>query len=63
MLTVLNPATEEPLAELEQEILDEVAEIDAKWDAKARDVQTLEVRLEAAVVRVVELAVVWVPTR
>jgi hypothetical protein len=55
-------ATEEALAELEQEILDEVAEIDAKWDAKAREVETVDVRLEAADVRVVELTLVWVPT-
>jgi hypothetical protein len=55
-------ATEEALAELEQEILDEVAEIDAKWDAKAREVEAVEVRLEAADVRVVDLTLVWVPT-
>ena len=55
-------ATEEALAELEQEILDEVAEIDAKWDELARAVETIEIRAEGTDVRVTELALVWVPT-
>ena len=55
-------ATEEALAELEQEVLDEVAEIDAKWDELARAVETIEIRAEGTDVRVTELALVWVPT-
>jgi ElaB/YqjD/DUF883 family membrane-anchored ribosome-binding protein len=54
--------TELSLEELEQEILDEVAEIDAAWDAKAEEIEPVEVRLEKSDVRLVELALVWVPT-
>jgi hypothetical protein len=53
---------EADLAELEQEILDEVAEIDEKWAAKADAVETVPIRLEAADVRIVETTLVWVPT-
>jgi DNA helicase HerA-like ATPase len=53
---------EDDLAELEQEILDEVAEIDEKWAAKADAVETVPIRLEAADVRVVQTTLVWVPT-
>jgi hypothetical protein len=55
-------ATEESLEELEQRILDEVAEIDAAWEAKAHEIEAVEVRLEQSDVRLVELALVWVPT-
>jgi hypothetical protein len=47
--------------ELEQELLDEVAEINARWEDKAVDIETVPIRLEATDVRVAELAVVWVP--
>jgi hypothetical protein len=53
--------TKDELAELEQEILDEIAEIDERWQATADETDTLEVRLEATDVRVVETRVVWVP--
>ncbi len=53
---------EEDLAELEQEILDEVAEIDETWAAKAEAVEPVPIRLEANDVRIVETALVWVPT-
>ena len=53
---------ETDLAELEQEILDEVAEIDEKWAAKADAVETVPIRLEAGDVRVVQTTLVWVPT-
>ena len=53
---------ETDLAELEQEILDEVAEIDEKWAAKADAVETIPIRLEAGDVRVVQTTLVWVPT-
>ncbi len=55
-------ASEQSLEELEQEIVDEVAEIDAEWEAKAREIDAVEVRLESSDVRLVELALVWVPT-
>jgi hypothetical protein len=55
-------ATQDDLAELEQEIADEVAEIDERWRAAAEEVDTLSIRLEATDVRVVETRLVWVPT-
>ena len=54
--------TRDDLTALEQEILDEVAEIDAEWEAKAEEIDPVEVRLEKSDVRLVELALVWVPT-
>jgi Helicase HerA, central domain len=50
------------LADLEQELLDEVAEIDARWRERAADIETITVRAEAADVRVVQLTLLWVPT-
>jgi hypothetical protein len=55
-------ATKDDLAELEQEILDEVAEIDERWKAAAAEVDTLTIRLEATDVRVLETRLVWVPS-
>jgi hypothetical protein len=55
-------ATKDDLAELEQEILDEVAEIDERWKATAAEVDTLQIRLEATDVRVLETRLVWVPS-
>ncbi|MCP9485918.1 MAG: DUF853 family protein [Gaiellaceae bacterium MAG52_C11] len=55
-------ATEQTLEELEQEIIDEVAEIDAEWAEKADELDEVEIRLEASDVRVVELSLVWVST-
>ncbi len=54
-------ATKDDLAELEQEILNEVAEIDERWQATAAEVDTLTIRLEATDVRVLETRLVWVP--
>jgi len=53
---------QDDLAELEQEILDEVAEIDERWRATADEIDTLSIRLEATDVRVLETRVVWVPS-
>ncbi len=50
------------LAELEQEIIDEVTEIDERWRTAAGGVETLAVRLEATDVRVLETRLVWVPS-
>ncbi len=55
-------ATKDDLAELEQEIAEEVAEIDTRWRRVADEVDTLSIRLEATDVRVVETRLVWVPT-
>jgi hypothetical protein len=51
------------LQQLEQEILDDVAEIDEEWRAKAAEIETVSIRLEATDVQVVETRLVWVPTR
>jgi hypothetical protein len=50
------------LEQLEQELLDEVAEIDTTWREHAEAVETASIRLEATDVRVAQLALVWVPT-
>jgi hypothetical protein len=55
-------ATKDDLAELEQEIADEVAEIDERWRGVADEIDTLSIRLEATDVRVVETRLVWVGT-
>lgn len=54
-------STRDDLAALEQEILDEVAEIDERWKATAAEVDTFAIRLEATDVRVLETRLVWVP--
>jgi DNA helicase HerA-like ATPase len=53
---------EADLEELEAEILEEVERIDEKWARAAETVETVPVRLEAGDVRVLETALVWVPT-
>ena len=53
---------EEELELLEQELLDEVAEIDERWKAKADEIETIAIRLETTDVRVLETTLVWVPT-
>ena len=47
------------LQQLEEEILDEVAEIDEEWRAKAAEIETVSIRLEATDVQVVETRLVW----
>jgi hypothetical protein len=47
---------------LEQELLDDVAEIDDRWQAKAAEIETVAIRLEATDVQVVETRLVWVPS-
>jgi hypothetical protein len=49
------------LAELEDELADEVTEIDARWMASAKRVGTLPVGLERTDVDVVQLVLAWVP--
>jgi hypothetical protein len=55
-------ATKDDLAELEQELADEISAIDERWKTVADEVDTLSIRLEATDVRVVETRLVWVPT-
>jgi hypothetical protein len=50
------------LHQLEQEILDEVQAIDAKWREIAAAIEAVTIRPEASDVRVERLALVWVPT-
>ena len=53
--------TTDDLAELEQEIIDEVTAIDEKWRAVAEEVEPVAIRLEATDVRVTDVRLVWVP--
>jgi hypothetical protein len=53
---------QDELTALEQEILDEVAEIAERWDAAAAEIETVAIRLEATDVRVLETRLVWVPS-
>jgi len=50
------------LARLEQQILDEVTEIDARWKAVGEGAESVSIRLEATDVRVTSARLVWVPT-
>jgi hypothetical protein len=50
------------LERLEQELLDDIAEIDEMWKAKAAEIETVAIRLEATDVQVVETRLVWVPS-
>jgi hypothetical protein len=54
--------TTDDLQQLEQEILDEVGKIDEEWRAKAEEIESVAIRLEATDVRIAQLALVWVPT-
>ena len=51
---------QDDLQEIEQEILDEVQEIDAKWREAALAIDTVAIRAEAADVHVERLTLVWV---
>lgn len=53
---------EEDLRQLEQQILDDVAEIDDRWRRKGAEIEEIEIGLESGDVRVDELALVWIPT-
>jgi hypothetical protein len=52
---------QDDLEEIEQRILDEVQEIDARWREIADAIETVAIRPEAADVRVERLTLVWVP--
>jgi hypothetical protein len=49
------------LAELEQELADEIAEIQERWDEAASAIETVPIRLEAADVKVTDTRLVWIP--
>ena len=49
------------LADLEAELADAIADIAAEWDAKAAEVEELEVGLEKTDISVTQLALIWVP--
>lgn len=53
--------TSDDLAQLEQEIIDEVTAIDEKWRAVAEEIEPVAIRLESTDVRVVDIRLVWVP--
>jgi hypothetical protein len=53
---------QDDLHEVEQQILDEVQEIDAKWDAVAAEIDDVAIRPKATGVHVDRLMLVWVPT-
>jgi hypothetical protein len=52
---------QEQLTDLETELTDEVAEIDARWMAKAKEITTASIPLERTDVKVVQRALVWLP--
>jgi ElaB/YqjD/DUF883 family membrane-anchored ribosome-binding protein len=52
---------QDDLQEIEQQILEEVQEIDARWREVAAAVETVAIRPEAADVSVERLTLVWVP--
>ncbi len=49
------------LAELEQQLADQLFDIDAKWDTIAKDITTQDISLEKSDVRVVEMGLIWIP--
>ncbi len=53
--------TTDNLAQLEQEIIDEVTAIDDKWRTIGEAIETVSIRLEATDVRVTDVRLVWVP--
>jgi hypothetical protein len=53
---------QDDLREVEQQILDEVREIDAKWDAVAAAIDEVAIRPKTTGVHVDRLMLVWVPT-
>ena len=48
------------IAEIEQDIVDEVADIDDKWEDIAAEIKTLEVGLEKTDISIDDIALVWV---
>jgi hypothetical protein len=61
--TIENRIAEKNLAleDLEEDLTDAVAEIDQEWDARASDIETLEVSLEKSDITVDEVSLLWLP--
>jgi hypothetical protein len=53
--------TRDDLAELEQQLADDVVEITERWATVAADLETVAIGVEAADVRVVDIRLVWLP--
>jgi hypothetical protein len=53
---------QEALADLEQDLAEELTAIDDEWSAKAAAVETVEVPLEKSDIRVTARSLVWIPT-
>ena len=51
------------LEELEAELLEELTEVNDRWEAIGKEVESVEVGLEKTDVTVQEVALVWLPTR
>ncbi|HSQ37414.1 MAG TPA: DUF87 domain-containing protein [Acidimicrobiia bacterium] len=51
----------EDLEELEDDLAEELTDIKAEWDAKAAEIEALDIPLEKGDVAVDEVAVVWIP--
>jgi len=49
------------LEDLEAQLSQEVTDIDAKWMATAKNISTMPVSLERTDVKVIQLALVWIP--
>ena len=49
------------MSDLEQDLLDELEEINDRWESTAEQVEPLEVGLEKDDIQVDELTLVWVP--
>ena len=49
------------LEDIEDELIKEVADIDARWVAVAKEITTETVSLEKTDVKVTQIALVWVP--
>jgi len=54
-------AQEVKLDELEEDLLEELAELNDEWEERARQIETVEIGLEKSDVSVDELALLWMP--
>jgi hypothetical protein len=52
---------EAELAEVEAELAEEITEIDTRWTELAKNVSTMPVTLERSDVKVIQLALAWIP--
>ena len=52
----------EDLEELENELLDDMAQIQEEWDEKAAEIDEFEVGLEKTDIQIDDVALIWIPT-